>query len=67
MDDPPAMGVLEGLGDLRPDSNEGFEGVPVGRDALRQRAAVEKLHGDVDVVVRLAGFVDVADVWMAEA
>ena len=52
MDDPPAMGVLEGLGDLRPDSNEGFEGVPVGRDALRQRAAVEKLHGDVDVVVR---------------
>ena len=66
MNDALAMGVGESLGDLCPDSKYCFERHPSGGDRLGQGSALEKLHGDVDVTVCLAGFIDMADVWMAE-
>ncbi len=57
---------IQGIGDFNGQRQRGFQFQRFLRHALPQRHSLHELHGDEDVAVLLADFVNCADVGMVE-
>ena len=66
MDDASGMGLRESVGDLAAQVQRVAEGEPPAADPVRERAALDVLHGDEVDAVRLVDVVDRDDVGIVE-
>src|SRR5260370_30277291 len=64
VDDFLGVGCFKGIGNFHGDIQQGLELHRAAPDEVLERRAVEKLHGDVTLVLLLADFVNSANVGM---